>query len=78
MTDDKLKSIEEYARTLPNPIFALDVEQLVAEVRQLRAALHGAADVMRAEKFREVCLRAGISDADAKSLFLGAGIERQS
>lgn len=39
MTDDKLNSIEEYARTLPNPIFALDVEELVRECRRLRAGL---------------------------------------
>jgi hypothetical protein len=29
MTDDKMKSIAEYARTLPNPIFAIDVQELV-------------------------------------------------
>jgi hypothetical protein len=45
MTEDKLDSIEQYARTLPNPIFAMDVEQLVAEVKRLRALLTETAPV---------------------------------
>jgi hypothetical protein len=36
ISDEKLKAIEDYARTLPNPMFVLDVEQLVAEVRRLQ------------------------------------------
>jgi hypothetical protein len=39
ISDEKLQAIETYARTLPNPIFALDFEQLVAEVRRLSADL---------------------------------------
>jgi hypothetical protein len=42
MTDEKLNAIMEYARTLPNPIFVMDVEQLVEEVKRLRGIIERA------------------------------------
>lgn len=52
-----------------------DVPALIAEVEILRRALHGVADVMPAEKFRRVCLAAGLSDSEAKAIFAGVGMK---
>jgi hypothetical protein len=48
-----------------------DVPALVAEVRRLRSALHGAADVMPAKKFTDICSAAGLSDTEARAIFMG-------
>jgi hypothetical protein len=88
MTEDELQAIEArveaacrlpvvdmVADWMPDKIVRTDVPKLVAEVRRLRAALHGAADVMPAQKFRDICSSAGLDDAETKAIFLGQGMK---